>query len=178
MRSEGLTVFYPRVVVRMKSVIEPMQERDLDELIPIFQIANPTEHETRIREYTSNAMKRFPQLCFVCRTVESKKVIGGITCSILKKGAKGYVLDIAVSPAFQKQGHGRALLETAIEKFKEIDISQITLGVHYLNANVIPFYYKFGFRIHQARKNEFGDFQDAIIMMLTITDSTLPKKQI
>ena len=140
-----------------------MLVKDNEDLISIFQQGNPTETPARIAEYTTNAIKRFSDLCWVCLD-DLNRVIGGITGSILKRKEKGYILDIAVEKKMQGQGYGRILLEKILEQFEQRDVSQISLGVHYLNAKVVPFYYHFGFRMYEVRKSEFGTGQDAIIM--------------
>lgn len=148
----------------MNGILRNMVFDDLDEIVPIFKLANPNESVERITEYTTNVLSRFPQYCWVYALEPSKCIIGGITASILKKGTKGYILDIAVKKSHQKQGIGQILLEKILVLFQKDNFSQISLGVHYQNARVIPFYYRFGFRMHEVRKNEFGSGQDAIIL--------------
>lgn len=148
----------------MNSTLRLMKPEDIPHIILIFQIANPNESLERIQEYTTNVLTRFPHLCWICEESKTSRIIGGITASILKKGEKGYILDIAVDTEFQGLGLGKNLLEHIKRQFQKIDIQHISLGVHYLNAKVIPFYYQYGFRMHEVRKNEFGPNQDAIIM--------------
>lgn len=148
----------------MDGVLRKMLLGDVEEIVSIFKLANPNESKERITEYTQNVLKRFPQFCWVYSLKSNNHVIGGITASILKKNEKGYILDIAVKKKYQNQGYGKILLHKVLSLFNELNFSQISLGVHYLNARVIPFYYKFGFRLHEIRKSEFGPGQDAIIM--------------
>jgi GNAT superfamily N-acetyltransferase len=98
-------------------------------------------------------IKNFGRKDDYCLVVESDGVlIGAIWSRIFSAEAKGYgwvdektpEISLAVDENFRKKGVGSLLLESMIEKLKEIGYEQISLSVDIVNF-AYSMYKKFGF---------------------------------
>ena len=103
-----------------------------------------------------------------------EKYLGGGTMFVLEDGgvkgecvvcdAGGGVLEIkniAVEPAYQNRGYGKALINFLVERYNgAYKILQVGTGDSPLT---IPFYEKCGFRRHHVVKNFFVDNYDCAI---------------
>ncbi|MGB7538063.1 MAG: GNAT family N-acetyltransferase [Anaerolineales bacterium] len=58
-----------------------------------------------------------------------------------------YVSTLAVAPAYRNRGIGRALLEDAEQRARNLDISVCSLSVMLHNANAFRFYQRVGYRV-------------------------------
>jgi len=82
---------------------------------------------------------------------------------------EGSVDNIAVAPAFRRQGIAAQLLAGAIEKARAAGISFITLEVRASNAPAVALYERFGFREVGRRRGYYEKpREDAILMTLVI----------
>lgn len=88
---------------------------------------------------------------------------------------EGYINNVAVSPAFRRQGVAGELL-AAFVRFGAAKLAFLTLEVRASNAPAIALYEKYGFQEAGRRKNYYDDpKEDAILMTLEFeheTDST------
>ncbi len=81
---------------------------------------------------------------------------------------EGYIDNIAVAPAYRRQGVADALL-SAFERFGREKLAFLTLEVRQSNAPAIALYKKHGFQAMGRRKNYYDDpKEDAIIMTLEL----------
>lgn len=81
---------------------------------------------------------------------------------------EGYIDNIAVAPAYRRQGVADELL-SAFERFGREKLAFLTLEVRQSNAPAIALYKKHGFRAAGRRKNYYDDpKEDAIIMTLEL----------
>ena len=85
------------------------------------------------------------------------------------------ILNIGIKFDFQRQGHGRGLLNHLIEELKKRDIGEILLEVRAGNKSAIQFYKKQGFKEISVRKNYYtknsknqSHREDGIIMSIKI----------
>lgn len=89
---------------------------------------------------------------------------GGVKAECVVTDEGGGVLEIkniAVVPAFQGKGYGRALINFLIDRYKgAYKILQVGTGDSPLT---VPFYEKCGFRRHHVVKNFFTDNYDHAI---------------
>jgi ribosomal protein S18 acetylase RimI-like enzyme len=67
------------------------------------------------------------------------------TCMIGYEGHRGWINLLAVSPALQGAGHGRALMTEAERILRGVGCAKINLQVRAANTTVIAFYEKLGF---------------------------------
>ncbi len=83
---------------------------------------------------------------------------------------EGYIDNIAVAPAYRRQGVADELL-SAFERFGREKLAFLTLEVRQSNAPAIALYKKHGFQPAGRRKNYYDDpKEDAIIMTLEFKD--------
>lgn len=66
------------------------------------------------------------------------------------EGHRGWINYLAVLPTFQKQGIGRALMETIEEKLLAMGCPKINLQVRSSNTAVIQFYGHIGYHIDEV----------------------------
>ncbi len=145
----------------------------LDTVCYLFQEANPHASIKMIKNWTRKTLSDFPQFCWVIK--KEGEIIGAVAGLVItsKKGEirkYGVIDDIAVDELYRGRGYGTLLMQKILDSFKDASVNRVKLSIHYLNANVVPFYYKFGFRLSNIKTNAFGERQDAIEMELTLDE--------
>lgn len=82
------------------------------------------------------------------------------------------ILTVAVDPVFRFQGHGRRLVEAAIEVVRDQGAETIFLEVAADNATAISLYHAAGFQLVGKRPGYYhraeGSSADALVMKLTL----------
>lgn len=78
---------------------------------------------------------------------------------------EAHILNIAVKPAFRRQGAGRTLLAAALDMMQRNLVYEVFLEVRRSNRAARDLYRKFGFKEVFERKGYYGD-EDAIVMTL------------
>ncbi len=81
------------------------------------------------------------------------------------------LFNIAIDPAFQRQGLGRELLQSVIEQLEPRNVFTLWLEVRASNRGAIALYDSFGFNEVSIRRNYYPAAQgreDAIIMALPL----------
>ena len=86
-------------------------------------------------------LDRNPTTCFAA--VEQSHIIGAILTG--HDGRRGYISHTAVSPAYQRQGIGKQLVETALAALKAERINKVNLVAFAHNENGNAFWEKMGF---------------------------------
>jgi ribosomal-protein-alanine acetyltransferase len=114
------------------AVVKLMQERDIDAVLDIERRSNP---HPWTREHFENAL-RLGYLCFV--TSENDRIVGFAIARVLVDDAE--LLLIAVAPEQRRGGCATLLLNTLIERMREIDKSPLHLEVRASNESAIAFY--------------------------------------
>ena len=66
------------------------------------------------------------------------------------EGHRGWLNYLAVTPAHQRQGIGRRMVEAAIATLKAMNCPKINLQVRTSNPAVIEFYERLGFKIDEV----------------------------
>lgn len=90
---------------------------------------------------------------------------------------EGYITNVAVSPAFRRQGVAGELL-AAFVRFGRAKLAFLTLEVRSSNAPAIALYGKYGFLEAGRRKNYYDDpKEDAILMTLEFEHETEAAEQ-
>lgn len=95
------------------------------------------DSEEGIRRY----LERNPDTCFVAE--EGAGIVGVIISG--HDGRRGYIYHTAVSPAFQKQGIGTRLVETALEALRTAGINKAALVAFSRNTAGNAFWERIGF---------------------------------
>ena len=75
------------------------------------------------REGITKYLARNPDTCFVA--VEQERIVGAILTG--HDGRRGYISHTAVSPACQRQGIGKQMVETALKALKAQGINKVSL---------------------------------------------------
>jgi len=123
--------------------IRPMQMSDYDSVYSLWLcckgmgLNNLDDSQKGITRY----LARNPTTCFVA--IEQDRVIGAILAD--HDGRRGYISHTAVSPAHQRQGIGKQLVEAAEKALKAEGIHKVNLVVFSHNEQGNAFWEKVGF---------------------------------
>ncbi|MDY3617928.1 ribosomal protein S18-alanine N-acetyltransferase [Agathobaculum sp.] len=91
------------------------------------------------------------------------EVAGYVGCQTVLD--EGYVTNVAVSPAFRRQGIGRALVSALLSRAQDMRLSFVTLEARASNAPAIALYKGAGFRVVGTRKGFYRNpAEDALLM--------------
>jgi len=149
--------------------LRQMRFSDLNEVVCLYQDANLFAKKTEIYTWTEKGLNSYPHLNLVY--IQKGQIIGAVS-AILQKGKKAFINDIAIAKNYRNKKYGSKLLSKIIEIIKTEKVNSIHLWVYWKNAAVIPFYYKFGFKIKKCinTKNISGvsDGEDFISLELKL----------
>lgn len=94
--------------------------------------------------------------------VESNRhIIAYLGIRIVKPDAE--MMNVAVDPAYQRQGQGSKLLEHALDHMKQQGVTNISLEVRKSNTAAQRFYLKHGFECAHIRKHYY-ESEDAVVL--------------
>jgi len=96
------------------------------------------------REYLQAVLVRNPTTCFV---IELDGRVVAAACGLFD-GRRGVVQSVAVLPAERGKGYGKAVVLAVIAALKGLGTERIRLFVMKDNAQVMGFYEKMGFVVH------------------------------
>lgn len=140
--------------------IIPFAEEQIKEIAEIEQkcFSDPWTEEGLREELTNDCAR------FLTAVNEEGIVCGYIGCHTILD--EGYITNVAVSPAFRRQGIGQLLVETLQQKSS--DLSFLTLEVRVTNSPAIKLYEECGFQQIGTRKNFYSHpTEDAWLMTWT-----------
>jgi len=141
-----------------------MREDDLEIVSELAMLANPHAKKETYRKHVADELKENPDLAFVA--VAGEKVVGYVQGDT--RGLMTTVEDLAVAKNYQEKGIGNQLIKSELEALRARDAKIVMAEVHYQNAQAIPFYYKYGFRICGCLQDYFGIGHDAIMLKLVL----------
>ena len=78
---------------------------------------------------------------------------------------EGHITNIAVHPAYRRQGAGRMLLAALLAEGERRDLALLTLEVRKSNAPAISLYRSLGFEPVGVRKGYYADTQEDAVLM-------------
>lgn len=114
------------------------------------------------KTFYSNQGERYLNL----KIVSEEKIVGFCITQIVVDEAT--LFNIAIDPAYQRQGLAKQLLTTLIEQLAQRGITTIWLEVRASNTNAIYLYQALGFNEISIRPNYYpstnNQYEDAIIM--------------
>lgn len=93
------------------------------------------------KEGIAKYLNRNPETCFAAEIDD--QMVGAILSG--HDGRRGHICHTAVTPAFQKQGIGRALVKAAVSALREQGINKVNLVVFDYNQAGNAFWQKLGF---------------------------------
>ena len=139
-------------------IFEPMCLSDLQQ---VLEIENECFEDPWSEIYFTLSLKRPKsyEYFYVARCADA--VVGYIVFVVLYEEA--HILNIAVPTAYQRQGIGRYLLVSALDKIQTLDGLEVFLEVAVSNLPAQYLYRQFGFRICGIRKNYYGRHKDAYV---------------
>ncbi len=79
---------------------------------------------------------------------------------------ESHILNVAILPEYQGQGHGNELMRSLIATAQELGCTAFTLEVRQSNAKAVSLYEKYGFKLVGVRKGYYTDGEDALIYWL------------
>ena len=133
---------------------------DYFSIIVLWKKAGINVGSSDTKEELEKMLVRNPNLSLVGK--EDEKIIAVVLGGY--DGRRGYVHHLAVDPAYQNKGYGRALMKELIRRFKNMQVHKIHLFIEKYNRTVIDFYNKLGWEI-----------RDDLVMMSFIPDTSLYK---
>jgi ribosomal-protein-alanine N-acetyltransferase len=86
----------------------------------------------------------------------------------------GHIMNLAVIPAYRKQGLGRRMLVHGIEYLKNLGAQEIELEVRVDNTPALALYEQFDFTFKERMKHYYSNGDDAYLMNLKIETPQLP----
>jgi ribosomal-protein-alanine N-acetyltransferase len=105
-------------------------------------------------------------------------IVGGEIAGFIfgrRIAVEGEILNLAVKPAFRRQGVGQALVNTILERFNRDRVRQVFLEVRESNQAAICFYQGLGFRQIGRREAYYSDPPAAaLVLALPIPPPPLP----
>jgi ribosomal-protein-alanine N-acetyltransferase len=150
-------------VLRTQPVFERMREADLDEVLCI---------ERAVYEFPwtwgnfSDSL-RAGYSCWVCRY--GGRVVG--YCVMMTGASETHLLNLSIGSSFQRQGHGRRLLEHALAVAAGLSSRMLFLEVRPSNAAARELYARSGFRQIGMRKDYYpaaSGREDALVLSVDL----------
>jgi len=92
------------------------------------------------RENVEEYLKRSPGLSLVARL--DGQIVGAVLCG--HDGRRGYLHHLAVAPAHRRQGIGKALVDAALSRLRDLGIQKCHLFIFAGNAQAREFWRKIG----------------------------------
>ncbi|MGE5453560.1 MAG: ribosomal protein S18-alanine N-acetyltransferase [Methylocystaceae bacterium] len=139
--------------------LRPMQESDLDQVMKIEVVAFPTPW-SRL-SYEGELLNQFASY-YVIDSDGQIAAYAGIWCVF----EDAHVTNVAVDPTCRRQGYGRLLMETLINRAREKQAQRIYLEVRPSNLAAINLYREFGFLPGGVRRAYYTDNQEDALLLV------------
>lgn len=143
--------------------IRSLEINDLPNIIEI-------ENATQISPWSPDVFSRCIESGYQGWVIEQNNAIVGFVVAAFQAG-ECHILNVGVSPAFQRQGHGQRLLVQVIEAAIERKIYMIFLEVRKSNHGAIALYHKMGFCQTGERKAYYSAVngrEDALLFAMDL----------
>ena len=141
--------------------IRVMCESDLEEILTIEKTSFADPWSPRLFRETL----LFPHsVNFVVESPDGG-VIGYLNLYLIAQ--EGHLLNLAVHPAWRRQGLATAILAHTMDHLRQRDALNVFLEVREKNQSAIGLYRKFGFEVVGKRKRYYAETnEDALVMQL------------
>lgn len=165
------------MVLEVTYKLRPFEPSDLEGVIQINRECLPENYSPG---FFMNLYKRFPATFIVAEINE--KIVGYTMCRIetgipsfklLGIRKKGHVISLAVLPDHHRKGIGYALLQKATKGMEKYNAKECYLEVRESNISAIQLYKKLGFEKARTARNYYADGEDAFIMAIPLSNSTV-----
>ncbi|MDA8107144.1 MAG: ribosomal protein S18-alanine N-acetyltransferase, partial [Betaproteobacteria bacterium] len=137
----------------------PMTERDLDEVIAIERAVY--SHPWTRGNFADSLRARYE--CWTWRL--GAELLGYFV--LLAAAGEAHLLNLSIAAAWQRKGHGGALLLEALRIARERGARHVFLEVRPSNPGAIALYERFGFRRIAVRRGYYpaaGGREDALVL--------------
>lgn len=125
-------------------LIRTMTPNDLEAVAELYQAANTFADRQQILAWTAAGLDACPDLNLVDE--RDGQVVAAISATF-EADETLMIQDIAVLPDVRGQGIGDQLLQSFLQRAKQLSAKKIELWVYWKNARAVPFYYRHGFRL-------------------------------
>lgn len=136
--------------------IRPLRDSDLPEVLRIESLA--FSHPWPPEAFTATDNEFSYVLC------EDQELRGYIMYHAVLD--EGVIINFAIDPAYQHQGHGTRLLQDTLEQMIEHRIHRFFLDVRASNLAAQKLYRRFGFHRLGTRKNYYSQPEEDSIVMV------------
>jgi ribosomal-protein-alanine N-acetyltransferase len=144
--------------------IEPLAAIDqIDEVLTIEEqsFTNPWTREMYLAELDNRGVS----FCYLAKN-DVNRIVG--FCSFWRVVDELHINNLAVSPAFRRQGVATALLERVLEDGRQLGATSATLEVRRSNEAARELYERFGFASAGVRRAYYTKpIEDAIVLRRT-----------
>jgi [ribosomal protein S18]-alanine N-acetyltransferase len=141
--------------------IRAMSESDLDGILAIEKKSFADPWSQRLFRETL----LFPQSVNFVVESTGGEVIGYLNLYLIAH--EGHLLNLAIHPAWRRQGLATAILSHTIEHLRQRQALHLFLEVREKNQSAIGLYRKFGFEVVGKRKRYYAETnEDALVMQL------------
>jgi ribosomal-protein-alanine acetyltransferase len=152
--------------------VRQYEKQDLFEILAL-QAKNPLAAQWKELDYAQLAADpRGTILVAELETMTPVKVLGFVAFYRIIDEAE--LRNIAVDPAHQHQGVGKALLAEGHRRLLEAGAKRVFLEVRQSNKAALALYYSAGFGLHSQRKDYYHDpREDAYVLSLELFPPTV-----
>lgn len=86
---------------------------------------------------------------------------------------KAYLMGVSIAKERRGQGLGMLFIQTSLHALKQENMIEVELTVHPENESAIKVYAeKLGFVVKSTRKDEYGEGEDRLVMILSLDNLT------
>ncbi|SMC16246.1 ribosomal-protein-alanine N-acetyltransferase [Desulfacinum hydrothermale DSM 13146] len=129
-------------------MIRHAMEADIDRMEEIETLSFPNPWT---RYYLEHALRDF------CLVYEEDRVQGYLAATCKEEDGKATILKVAVHPQARGRGVASALVQGALDRFRERGIRNVDLDVKIISSGAVRLYEKFGFRVQRMVTIDSGD---------------------
>lgn len=139
-------------------VIRPARDEDFDRIVWLEHAAFPDPWPPDLLAYE---MRHPNSLMLAAAWSEDGPACG--YAAFRHGGGEAELLRVAVDPAEQGRGIGKALVARGLIELRDLDIQSCFLEVRPNNASAISCYTRLGFGLAGRRRNYYRDGSDALV---------------
>lgn len=145
----------------MNPIIRKATESDLD---VVCEIELQTFPDPWPRFLFEELLKNPSQSLYILEREHSHERMGYM--ALWKILDEVHILNVCVSPNYQRQGLGAFLMQSCLELYSKEEVSVFSLEVRKSNEAAQKLYEKFGFKIKFVRAQYYPNKEDALVMAL------------
>jgi [ribosomal protein S18]-alanine N-acetyltransferase len=140
---------------------------DLDEIVRIESEAFPVPWRREF--FASELVEAHRYIRVLARDDGGAPRVGGYLFAV-SLYEEFHVNKIATDLRLRKQGYGRVLIEDALSRARAMASTAVTLEVRVSNEAARQFYRSYGFREAYKRRAYYQDGEDALVLVLPLTE--------